>query len=143
MPKSKARAGLSRNFRRRIDTAITASRVQREVAANPQLQPGARNAYQCNACAGHAVTEHADAGTTPMFLMSCKVTEGCPGRMVSGMYRPVPVELGEPAWQWYTPDAAEIRTLSRGEREHVNLGGLLLRPITRPITTESETSHAG
>ncbi len=82
------------------------------------------NVYICEVCHKPIVTKDVDEGVTPMFL-SCKVTPGCPGKMVSGMYR-VPQGL-LPDYEWYKPSSLE--GLEPSTREHVERGGLLLRPV--------------
>lgn len=139
MPKSKHRAGRSRTFRARIAQGVEESRASAHNRSIPQCQPGARNAYQCKACAGYTVTVHADAGTTPMFL-DCRASADCPGMMVSGMYAPVPPELGEPTYEWYAPDRAELSRLPREQADHVNRGGLLLRAIEESENTDASRS---
>lgn len=100
-----------------------------------------RNAYYCNECRGYIVTIDLDEGVTPMFL-ACRVAgeaghaNPCQGTMQSMMYpqppwpetdgygTPIPTE---PTWEWYSPDRNEYRRLDMQVKEHVDLGGLLLR----------------
>jgi hypothetical protein len=79
------------------------------------------NTYTCNACGKSIVTDEVDKGTTPMFL-ACRATEGCSGRMTSGMYQ-VDQSL-TPTFEWYRP-----RKLPRNPamRQHVEMGGLMIR----------------
>lgn len=117
---------------------------------------GKRNAYYCDVCRGYVVTIDRDAGVTPMFL-ACRVkgdprdpANDCKGRSRSMMYppEPWPEEDGygtpiptEPTWEWYMPDEDECKRLKGedlGAWEHVEKGGLLLRPIAvdgEPATT--------
>jgi hypothetical protein len=86
-------------------------------------------------------------GVTPMFL-ACRA-EGvepneaeCKGMGTSLMYPendPPAHVLDAVAWEWYKPDAVEMKRLRKRERqgkdnsgtvEHVEKGGLLLRPLT-------------
>jgi hypothetical protein len=90
---------------------------------------GKKNIYTCEACRGHVVTVDKDAGTTP-FMIGCKVTEGCNGKMTSSFYRVFDQKMAA-AYEWYRPDATEITTLDSATRHHVELGGLLLRKIER------------
>jgi hypothetical protein len=89
-----------------------------------QLSPGLRiNQYTCEECGGVITTIDRDQGVTPMFL-NCRATEGCTGRSVSSMYR-VPPGL-EPDHEWYKPDKLPS---DPGMRQHVKMGGLLIRKI--------------
>lgn len=110
------------------------------------------NAYWCPDCHGYVVTEDVDKGVTPMFL-ACRVlgepdnpANTCKGRMHSMMYpkqpwpdtdgydNPIPTE---PTWEWYMPDAAELKrlekkarhndTMAAGMLDHHQKGGLALR----------------
>jgi hypothetical protein len=83
------------------------------------------NRYTCRECGGSIVTVDREAGTTPM-LIDCK-TPGCTGRMGSSFYRVD--QHSVPTWEWYRPGKAELKRLSDVEREHVKMGGLLLRKI--------------
>jgi hypothetical protein len=101
-----------------------------------------KNAYWCPECHGYVVTIDLDEGVTPMFL-ACRVlgepkdpANTCTGRMHSMMYpeEPWPAEDGYgnpiptvPTWEWYMPDAAELRKMGREGREHARKGGLSLR----------------
>ena len=80
------------------------------------------NQYTCDTCGGTITTVDLHEGVTPMFL-NCRATEGCAGRMVSRIYR---VEgEPEPQFEWYKPDKPK-----KSDREYVELGGLLIRPVT-------------
>lgn len=103
---------------------------------------GEKNAYYCDTCANYVVTIDVDDGVTPMFL-ACRalgdpeeVTNTCGGMMRSMMYPPEPwpehdgygeAIPTEPTWEWYQPDPVELAGVEDGVREHVELGGLLLR----------------
>lgn len=105
---------------------------------------GDKNAYYCEDCRGYLVVVHADDGVTPMFL-ACRVkgeptdpANDCKGRSHSLMYptEPWPEKDGfgtaiptEPTYEWYAPDERERRTLKPDTLDHVERGGLLLRPI--------------
>lgn len=101
-----------------------------------------KNAYWCEACHGYVVTIDVDEGVTPMFL-ACRVKgdpsdpgNDCKGMSQSMMYpkepwpetdgygNPIPTE---PTWEWFKP--ADPSKLPPGMREHVEKGGLDLRPI--------------
>lgn len=97
---------------------------------------GRRNVYRCGECGGTIVTVDRDAGVTPSSL-ACRAkgdprdpASDCRGTMFSGFYPdPFPEGLPEPAWEWYAPGPAEARRLDEESRDHVERGGLLLRPI--------------
>ena len=98
---------------------------------------GEVNGWACDTCGESTYVVHVDDGTTPMFL-GCRASAGvCPGRGVSMMYPrgPVPDHVRRAvAWEWYEPGDRERRRLRRREPEtyqHVEMGGLLLRPLTR------------
>ncbi|HEU4975273.1 MAG TPA: hypothetical protein VFT50_09305 [Baekduia sp.] len=99
------------------------------------------NGWTCDACGQTTYVVHVDEGVTPMFL-ACRA-EGvdpreatCKGMGQSLMYprtAPPPHVLAAVAWEWYQPDAAELRALRQFEpqtAEHVERGGLLLRKLT-------------
>jgi len=73
------------------------------------------------------ITVDTDEGTTP-FMIGCKATPGCDGTAQSMFYR-LPHELQQRAatHEWYRPTATEAKRLKNGTKEHVRLGGLLLR----------------
>lgn len=89
---------------------------------------GRVNAYLCRDCRGYTMTVDVDEGVTP-FMLRCRA-EGehgdCGGKAQSLFYR-LPPALPEPAWEFYRPDEAELATLDRASRAHVQQGGLLLR----------------
>lgn len=102
------------------------------------IGPGSINGWRCDRCTRHTYAVHVDAGVTPIFL-ACRA-EGvdprlaeCKGQAVSLMYpeSPPPAHVVEAvAWEWYMPDATEAWYLDDDTREHVDKGGLLLRPLT-------------
>lgn len=85
---------------------------------------GKINIYVCDVCKGNMVTIDRDDGTTP-FMTSCKAKYGCEGPMVSSMYR-VDQTL-RPTHEWYAPTVLDH--LRPAERQHVEMGGLLLRRV--------------
>lgn len=84
---------------------------------------GRINQYTCEVCGGVITTIDRDDGTTPMIL-NCRATPGCPGTSISSMYR-VDQTL-TPDHEWYKP--ARLPR-NRNLRDHVERGGLLIRPI--------------
>lgn len=89
------------------------------------------NGYLCQRCLGMTITVHVDEGTTPMYLR-CRARTGCSGEAVSQFYSlpdPLPEELAAlPRWEWYRPTGAELGELSPYMREHIERGGVALRP---------------
>lgn len=89
---------------------------------------GKINTYTCPE--GHVtVTINKDDGTTPMMLMCRqKAKDGkhnCTEFAQSAWYR-CSQDL-TPEYEWYKPDS--LAGLNREEKEHVTMGGLLLRKI--------------
>jgi hypothetical protein len=95
---------------------------------------GKRNIYTCEACHGHIVTWDRDAGVTP-FKTGCHATEGCKGLMKSSLYR-VFDQTMRPGSEWYRPESLD--GLSPAARDHVERGGLLLRPYDGPNPPAAE-----
>lgn len=96
------------------------------------IGPGSINAWKCPECDGLTVAVHVDAGVTPMFLR-CRFTEGCRGMAVSQMYPAPPVPgwiMLLLDWEWYKPTAAETAKLNHEMREHIERGGLDIRPLS-------------
>jgi|ERR1700677_1245125 len=88
-----------------------------------------KNIYVCPV--GHkTVTIDLVEGTTPMMLR-CRQRHAdgkhnCTEMASSKWYRLTPEEeLLEPEYEWYKPET--LKGLSVHEKEHVRLGGLLLR----------------
>lgn len=87
-----------------------------------------RNIYTCPKCLGHIVTADAEHGVTP-FMLLCRATLGCDGMMESSYYR-VWDQRMRADYVWRKPTAGEFLTLSQGEIDHVNNGGLLPYPTS-------------
>ena len=95
------------------------------------------NIYRCGN--GHStVTVDVAEGTTP-FMIGCMVP-GCMADAQSGFYPkfPPPMVAPVPTHEWYAPSKKETKRLRPGEKQHVEMGGLLLRPRTQmePIYEE-------
>jgi len=90
------------------------------------------NVYTCQKCGAYTVTVDVDYGVTP-FMLKCRTTEGCEGFGHSSFYPtgPKPVRIPEPSWEWYKPSEQEASTLDPQTLDHVELGGLILRPRTQ------------
>lgn len=84
---------------------------------------GRINQYTCEVCGGVITTIDRDEGTTP-YMLRCRATHGCPGSARSAMYR-VDQTL-TPDHEWYRPDKPPR---DPAMRQHVELFGLLIRPI--------------
>lgn len=102
------------------------------------------------ACGRITYAVHVHHGVTPMFL-ACRAAglepddpaNECKGQGVSLMYPdadPPAHVVAVVAWEWYRPDAAEMKRLRKKARrgdhqaagllDHVEKGGLDLRPLT-------------
>lgn len=91
---------------------------------------GRKNIYRCPDCGGETITIDVDDGTTPMFL-ACRASGDigqCRGRAVSSMYEVDPDV--EPKWEWYRPSLTNAWRKGPEVLDHVERGGLLLRPIS-------------
>jgi hypothetical protein len=94
---------------------------------------GQRNVYICTQ-GHHLTTVDLDDGVTPMFI-KCRVPikrpRGalCSERAHSGFYRDPMGGWAAPTHGWYRPSPAERAGLERDLQEHVDNGGLLLRPL--------------
>ena len=83
---------------------------------------GEVNVYDCQGCRNVIVTRNVHDGTTP-FMLACRATPNCSGRMVSRGYR-VPQDLA-PTHEWFRP--ARLKGYSRDMKAHIRMGGLVLR----------------
>lgn len=79
------------------------------------------NQYTCDTCGQTITTIDRDYGTTP-FRLYCRVTDDCDGNMCSHHY--MVDQTLTPDYEWYKPTKAK-----GANREHVKLGGLLIRKI--------------
>jgi hypothetical protein len=92
------------------------------------MSKGKINTYTCPQ--GHVtVTKDADEGTTPMMLR-CRQKDNdgkhnCTEFSSSAWYRCN--QCLTPEYEWYKPDT--LKGLNHDEKEHVQMGGLLLRKI--------------
>lgn len=111
--------------------AIQLSKHVADHISKSEAQRGRVNIYTCNDCGERVATKDTDVGVTP-FMIGCRATDGCRGMMQSSLYRVSDPSLA-PSLEWYRPDSTE--GLSNGERQHVEMGGLLMRPLaTSPNT---------
>lgn len=110
-------------------------------------QPGMVNGYRCPL--GHVIyTIIRDAGTTPSGMM-CRhvdrrgfpvVEVECGLRSNSTFYRVVDPIGVLVTFEWYRPALDERRQLARDYATHVNMGGLLIRPLAAPLFVEAVAS---
>lgn len=89
-------------------------------------EAGKVNQYLCEQCGHRTTTINAVAGTTP-FLITCRAVGGCDGMARSQFYR-VDQQL-RPDYEWYRPEGKELKKLDAPTRDHVRLGGLVLRKL--------------
>lgn len=110
---------------------------------------GRINAWECKppvyhpdveVCGLHTYCVHVHHGVTPMFL-ACRASghepdseeNTCKGQAVSLTYpesMPPRHAIESVKWEWYKPEDDEFAQLDDGSRQHVEMGGLLLRPLT-------------
>lgn len=83
---------------------------------------GKINQYTCRLCGKKITTIDRDEGTTPAML-HCRATPRCTGTMFSAMYQVN--QLLKPDYEWYKP-TGKVKAV---EREHVEMGGLLIRKV--------------
>lgn len=106
-----------------------------------QRQRNKINAYVCHDL--HAtVTEDIEEGVTPMFILCPKCNAlGAQNKATSMMYQVN--QMLFPTHEWYKPTADDWKELAaeiyppavQAMRDHVEKGGLLLRPIAKTINT--------
>lgn len=90
---------------------------------------GKKNLYTCARCKRQIVTIDVDDGVTPFSMMCSELDDNdCDGLMGSTFYI-MPKNAPDPTYEWYKPTAEEIVGMSRAMREHVDKGGLDIRPI--------------
>lgn len=93
---------------------------------------GRKNVYTCRKCGGKTITIDIHDGVTP-FMLGCRASgrDGdCDGMAESSFYRVHPA-TPDAEWEWFKPEGAEYRKLSRAMRDHVDKGGLDIRKIER------------
>jgi hypothetical protein len=105
-----------------------------------------RNAYVCEDCRYITLTVHIHEGVTP-FLLGCRNPTGCKGMAISFSYQmPGILALNSPSGklypthEWYKPEPGQ--DLTKGEQDHVNNGGVLLRERTDapPLMSKIKTA---
>jgi ssDNA-binding Zn-finger/Zn-ribbon topoisomerase 1 len=103
---------------------------------------GALNGWHCPECGRVTLVVQVHHGVTPMFL-ACRYPD-CEGTGSSLMYPwermgtfrrdgddRLPARVAEQVeWEWYRPTGAALERMNREMRQHVQQGGLDIRPIT-------------
>lgn len=93
------------------------------------MSRGKINVYTCPR--GHrTVTRDADEGTSPMTIVCAEGGHACMQGAWSAWYATDQTET--PTHEWYRPTIKAARRLDRripGTLDHVERGGLLLRPV--------------
>jgi hypothetical protein len=84
------------------------------------------NVYVCETCGGEIVTRDVDEGVTP-FMLACRATPGCNGRMTSRFYNVDPRYADHVTHEWFRPSKAVMQAAGADAREHYKGGGLDLR----------------
>lgn len=99
---------------------------------------GRINGWRCDTCGRHTYCVLLESGVTPMFL-ACRAeglepqAAACKGTATSLMFppdKPPPHVVKAVAWEWYRPTHKNARRQGPDVLEHVEKGGLLLRPLT-------------
>lgn len=93
------------------------------------MRVGALNRYICDSIKAHTiVTVDLTEGVTPYMIEceQCMSTRGLRMFMRSQFYRNVGAEE-RITHEWYKPDLLERAQLDENTRNHVEMGGLLLR----------------
>lgn len=101
-----------------------------------------KNAYVCDHCASVIITIDRDVGTTP-FMLACRYSgRKCPGMMQSRFYH-ISQQLSA-SHQWVKPSKSDMRRLRMNKNkpmlDHVNQGGLLLKPWSKPPMSEGSVT---
>ena len=88
-----------------------------------------RNAYTCDVCDRHIVTNDTDEGCTPMII-GCVATPDCPGHMHSHWYRgPVVASDRLTTHEFRKPTREEYDLLEPAMQADIDAGGLELYPV--------------
>jgi hypothetical protein len=105
-----------------------------------------RNAYFCSHCRKVTITVDVDEGVTPAFIkcphcnksMAQSFMYQIPGCMYFGEFKDGKMTILPADYEWYHPIGNNYLCLSKGEKEHVDKGGLIMRKRTKstPIYTD-------
>jgi len=99
------------------------------------------NHYKCPTCYSWTISKDLADGVTP-FLIPCQIKLGCKGMAQSSFYRGPQEPNQQHHVEFYFPTPAELDVeLQRHKNlhirnavyDHVNKGGLLMRPVHRPV----------
>lgn len=82
---------------------------------------GEYNLYECNKCNNYKVTLYKDKGVTP-FIMRCK----CGGDMMHTKSSKQAPPSYVKVHNWVRPSLKQTMSLSKGMRNHILNGGLIL-----------------
>ncbi len=88
-----------------------------------------KNAYTCDRCHQNIITIDRDDGVTP-FMLACRATAGCTGTMRSQFYFQNERTLSPPQYEWRKPTRQEYANMSPAMRQHIDIGGLDIYPVT-------------
>ena len=93
-----------------------------------------RNAYFCKNCRKVIITVDVDDGVTPAFIECIYCKKEFAGSFMYQLPGCLHFQI-EADLEWYKPDKKEYNKLSKGEKDHVDKGGLLYRKRTnkKPI----------
>lgn len=89
------------------------------------------NGWTCEKCGETTYCVDIHEGVTPMML-ACRATTACNGTARSLFYPRDPPEhvLAAVRWEWYRPSDKQARRMGARLAEHVERGGLVIRPLT-------------
>lgn len=91
------------------------------IQAFKQYGRGEYNLYECNKCNNYKVTLYKDKGVTP-FIMRCK----CGGDMMHTKSSKQAPPSYVKVHNWVRPSLKQTMSLSKGMRNHILNGGLIL-----------------
>jgi hypothetical protein len=102
-----------------------------EKKPEPTSTPRERiNGYRCTKpkCGHITLTVDVDEGVTP-FMIGCTK---CKADAHSMFYpqKGLPPPMSAVTHEWFKPDDAALKRLDPGTRQHVQMGGLIMRPRT-------------
>lgn len=96
------------------------------------------NVWVCETCGDGVLCFDLHPGTTPYIVPHATLGDpdcagSCTSRMYSGADAAVwRARLGGPSHEWYRPSVFELGQSSKAVREHVQMGGLLVREYVEP-----------
>jgi hypothetical protein len=99
---------------------------------------GRMNVCVCDTCDQGVLCFDLHPGTTPYTVSHATLGDpDCGGTCYSRMYSGTDAAVakaqhGGPSHEWYRPSVFELGQSSRAVRDHVQMGGLLVRPYDKP-----------